>query len=206
MILLKCLFVEKSSPGTYTRTSWTNGTDRTNGAHRTLWIGKEKCHSSVKLWILLPGPHSSQVWRSEVKPMRMTAVRDQVLTHLQVHHGFHVCRWDPRGREDQVHPLHQQDQGCQGNHALPTKGKMKLSINLTCVLVAFKLGMDEQVYWPCVQPDHHGLGDHHFQDCPVKIPQPWRHLVRLCRPQAPVIQLFCLCHTQCSVVNPFSDC
>lgn len=84
--------------------------------------------------------------RSEVKPMRMTTVRDQVLTHLQVHHGFHVCRWDPRGHEDQVHPQHQQDQGCQGNHAPPTKGKMKLNINLTCVLVAFKLGKDEQVY------------------------------------------------------------
>lgn len=69
-----------------------------------------------------------------------------VFTNLQVHHGVHVCQWDPRGHEDQAHPQHQRAQRCQGNHVLPTKDKMKFSINLACILVALKLGRDDDMY------------------------------------------------------------
>ena len=50
-------------------------------------------------------------------------------TYLQVHLGFHVSQQDPQNREDQGHLQHQSDQCCQGNHALPTKAEVKLSIN-----------------------------------------------------------------------------
>lgn len=67
-----------------------------------------------------------------------------IFTNLQFHHGFHVCQQDPRGHEDQVHLQHQRDHCCQGNHALPIKGKMKLSINLGCILITTELEKDEK--------------------------------------------------------------
>lgn len=87
---------------------------------------------------ILP-PQFPSVGRSQIKLVEDDSIKRLVSTNLQVHHGFHVCQRDPQHLEDQVLLQHQQDQDYQGNHARPTKDKIKLSINLAYVLVPFKL-------------------------------------------------------------------
>lgn len=137
-------------------------------------------------------PHSSRVWGGQSEASKEESTKGLVFTNLQVHHGFHVCQWDPQGHEDQVRPQRQRDQCCQGNRALPTRGKVKFSIQLAWILVTFKLEKDKEVCWPCVQVDRRGLGDHRSQGCPVKIPHQLRCSERLFTSPAPRVQLPCL--------------
>lgn len=126
-------FADKPSPGTYTRTSGTSSTNGTNRTSRTLQMGEtkeEKGKPQVISHAQAPTPNKSQC-------RKKVALKDGFI-HVQVHHGFHVCQWGPRSLEDQERLQHQQGQRCQGNHALPTKGKMKSEHHSGFYLMTFK--------------------------------------------------------------------
>lgn len=136
----------KKSPCTYTRTSWTNSADGTNRTSRTLHIGEANRYWSARAKPPSPqAPAVPQCGEVRSEAYKDASIKRLVLTNLQVHHGFRVCQWDPQGHEDQVHPQRQRDQCCQGNHALPTKGKVKFHIKLAYILVTFQLEKDKEV-------------------------------------------------------------